>query len=285
LSRPAASGALPRIVWLASYPKSGNTWLRFLLGHLLGGPIERSDELGARVPDAHKIGDWTGLDRGRVHYVKTHWAFDRVKVAHRCEGAVQIVRNPFDVLAASFNFYLLTSASEVDVGDAAAFERLRKAYVERFIQWRGDLRWLPLGAGSWQGHVRSWIEAATGVGVLRLRYEDLLARPGPEVARLVAFLGLDASAAEIERAVARSSFGALRALEEREIGARQSGLFWRESYGAGHARGRRFVNRGAARFGQDLLTAAERARIARAFRAELELLGYADAAAAVGGCS
>ena len=120
--------------------------------------------------------------------------------------------------------------------------------------------------------------------MLWLRYEDLLARPGPEVARLIAFLGLDANAAAIEGALRRSSFAALRALEEREIRARRSGLFWRASYDAGHARGRCFVNRGAARFGQDLLTADERARIARAFRAELELLGYAGAAAAAG-CS
>ncbi len=185
------------------------------------------------------------------------------------------------MLAANFNFYLLTSASEVDASEGA-FERLRKAYVERFIQWRGDLRWLPLGAGSWPHHVRSWLEAAPRLPVLRLRYEDLLASPGPEVARLVAFLGIEAGAATIERAIRRSSFEALRALEEREIRARQSGLFWRESYGAGHARGQRFVNRGAARFGRDLLRADERARIAQAFRAELELLGYADAAA---GCS
>jgi sulfotransferase family protein len=276
---------VPRIVWLASYPKSGNTWLRFLLGHLRGGPIERSDELSARVPDAHKIEDWSRLDPDRVHYVKTHWAFDQVKVAHRCEGVVQIIRNPFDVLIANFNFYLLTSASEVDVRGGAALERLRRSYVERFIHWRGDLRWLPLGAGSWPHHVRSWIEAATRLPVLRLRYEDLLANPAPEVARLVAFLGLEANAQEIKAAIAHSSFGALRALEEREIQARQSGLFWRESYDPGHARGQRFVNRGAARFGRDLLTEGERARIARVFRAELELLGYPAAGPACSGCS
>ena len=118
--------------------------------------------------------------------------------------------------------------------------------------------------------------------MLRLRYEDLLADPGPEVARLVGFLGLDAGAARIADAIAGASFGALRALEEREIGARQSGLFWRESYGAGHARGHRFINRGGAGFGQDLLTEGERARLAGTFRAELELLGYADAVGAAG---
>ena len=284
MSGPAAGAAAPRIVWLASYPKSGNTWLRFLLGHLLGGPIERSDELAARIADAHKIRDWGALEAGRVHYVKTHWAFDQIRVAHRCEAAVQIVRNPFDVLAANFNFYLLTSASEIEAADRAAFERLRRSYVERFIQWRGDLRWLPLGAGSWSQHVRSWIAAEDRLDVLRLRYEDLLADPAPEVARLVGFLGLEADAARIADAIAGASFGALRALEEREIVARQSGLFWRESYGAGHARGHRFINRGGAGFGRDLLTEGERARLAATFRAELELLGYADADSAAG-CS
>lgn len=97
--------------------------------------------------------------------------------------------------------------------------------------------------------------------------------------RLVDFLALDAGPGAIEEAIAAASFAAMRQLEQREIGARQPGLFGRGSYRAGHARGHRLVNRGAVRCGGELLSADERRRVGRAFAAEIALLGYADLAA------
>jgi hypothetical protein len=86
----------------------------------------------------------------------------------------------------------------------------------------------------------------------------------------------------IAQAITGSSFDAMRRLEQQEIARRQPGLFWRNSYAAGHARGHRFVNRGAVRGGRELLSADERALIARVFADAIALLGYQELAAALG---
>ena len=43
------------IIWLASYPKSGNTWLRFLLYNYLFGEVRRSGDIARRIPDIHTL--------------------------------------------------------------------------------------------------------------------------------------------------------------------------------------------------------------------------------------
>lgn len=44
---------MARIIWLGSYPKSGNTWMRFLLANLYFEPVESSAELSSMIPDIH----------------------------------------------------------------------------------------------------------------------------------------------------------------------------------------------------------------------------------------
>lgn len=43
-----------KIIWLASYPRPGNTFLRFLLYHYFFGKLESSTELESKIPDLHK---------------------------------------------------------------------------------------------------------------------------------------------------------------------------------------------------------------------------------------
>lgn len=45
---------MARIVWIASYPRSGNTWVRFLIANLLYKRITASSELQSFVPDVHE---------------------------------------------------------------------------------------------------------------------------------------------------------------------------------------------------------------------------------------
>ena len=95
--------AMHRITWLASYPKSGNTWLRFIVHHLLFGPLEATADLQRRIPDAHKVGRWADVPDGGSLFVKTHWCFGRIPVRHEPLGFIAVVRNLFDVIASNFD--------------------------------------------------------------------------------------------------------------------------------------------------------------------------------------
>lgn len=259
----------PRILWLASYPKSGNTWLRALLYNIVHGRLTRSDELQKRIPDAHKLKSLPfAADSEQALPIKTHWLPSRIPFAHRTAGFIYVARNPWDVVASNFDYRLLCGMGALDL----VHERAR--YVDEFIAHRGDPRWRRLGMGGWGEHVRAWRALAAKVPNLWFRYEDLLDDPERELARLCRFLGLTLDRDAIRAAVAGASFANMRSLEERELRAGRPGLFAQQGFRKGQQSGRRFVNRGRADWGRDRLSPDQIARLAETFAAELELLGY-----------
>lgn len=261
---------MPSILWLASYPKSGNTWLRSLLYHLLHGPLARSEDLQRAVLDAHKLPSLPATAGQTALPVKTHWLPGQIPFRHRMVGFVYVARNPWDVALSNFDYRRLcgdgTSAPD------QAVERAR--YVDQFIAHRGDPLWLGLGMGTWCGHIRAWRATARRVPNLWLRYEDLSADPARETERLCQFLGLERDGATIARAVDGASFAAMRRLEETEIRERRAGLFGQQDFQAGQEAGRRFINRGQTTWGIGQLLPAQIERLGKLFAGELELLGY-----------
>ena len=266
---PLDQPEMPSVLWLASYPKSGNTWLRSLLYHLVHGPFARSEDLQRAVPDAHKLRHLPAAGRAALP-VKTHWLPQQIPFPHRMVGFVYVARNPWDVALSNFDYRLLCGAGAA-LPDPA-IERAR--YVDQFIAHRGDPRWRRLGMGTWCGHVRAWRAVTGRVPNLWLRYEDLLADPLHAAGRLCQFLGLERDAATIARAVDGASFAAMRRLEEAEIRERHAGLFAQRGFEAGHEAGRRFINRGLATWGIGQMAPEQIERLGELFAGELELLGY-----------
>jgi hypothetical protein len=99
-------------------------------------------------------------------------------------------------------------------------------------------------AGAWAKHVRQWLSAGDRIPFLQLKYEDLLSNPAVEIRRLLGFLSVQRSDAEISSAVRNCDFAALRTKERSKIGAKkdenlyffrrgQSGE-WRKAYTAEH---------------------------------------------------
>ncbi|AXQ31707.1 sulfotransferase domain-containing protein [Solimonas sp. K1W22B-7] len=227
-----------RIVWLASYPKSGNTWFRALLANLQrdrSGPAS-INELGAlgfgsRSRFDHVAGvdsaDLSAVETDRLRsqvyrqlavsipddepvFFKIHDAYlgplerQPLVPADASRGAIYLVRNPLDVCVS----YARHSNWDIDTAIA------RMADEEHGLaRSRNRLdRQLRQHLSSWGGHVRSWIDNGE-VPVHLVRYEDLRARPVETVAAALAFAGLARDAAEIERAVEWSSFERLQAQE------------------------------------------------------------------------
>lgn len=226
------------LVWLASYPKSGNTWFRALLANLdrnrtepasinaLGAPnfaLRSQFDRVAGVDAADLTGAEIDLLRPRVYeliatsahdstpaFFKIHDAFlsplnrQPLVPIDGSRGVIYLVRNPLDVcisFAAHSNWSIDVTIDHM--ADEAYALAGRSDRLER--QLRQHL-------SSWSGHVLGWLGNGH-LPVHLVRYEDLKARPAETLACAVEFAGLARTRAEIERAVQWSSFDGLRAQE------------------------------------------------------------------------
>jgi aryl sulfotransferase len=259
------------IVWLASFPKSGNTWFRILLANLAAGDrgpadINDLDERGGIASSRHEFEAETMLDSGLLshddidmlrpsvyeaiaaragdeRWIKVHDAYTLTPEGEPMLGrrvaraAVYLVRDPRDV-AVSLAWHNSTT-----IDDAIA---LMNAADGALCRHRNGLpRQLRQKLLGWSGHVTSWLDQ-TDVPVHTLRYEDLVAAPEACFGAALAFANRSATPDEIERAVRHADFAELQRQEhERGFGERMSrtGPFfrsgraggWRESLTAGQA--------------------------------------------------
>ena len=149
----------PDDVIVASYPKSGNTWLKFLLADVLTD----SDPDFARSERAIPLlGSPAGsaVLPGGGHLWKSHEPYSPL-YRRRCRRAVYLVRDARDVAISEYHF--LTRKGRFD-GDLDGF-------LDVFLAGSAD------GYGSWDAHVASWCDGWRGVQRDRIsvRYEDMLA--------------------------------------------------------------------------------------------------------------
>jgi hypothetical protein len=255
------------IFWIASYPKSGNTWMRFFVGNLLFGRQESAESLGKVIPDLHEVGKLAPLPAAAGIY-KTHFPFSTaLPFAGATAGAIYVVRDPADVLTS--NFFYSQRSTEVPDDSPAAFD----AYVERFIQAGGDVRWLERGIGAWDENVRSWT-GRLPFPVVTVRYEDMVSDPlatGRRIADLIC-PGCDGSA--VAEAVQNSSFQRMREIERADIRAQRVGIFYKPYLQSAIDAGHRFMRRGLPGDGRARLSAPLRQRLHARFGALLEELGY-----------
>ena len=256
------------IVWIVSYPKSGNTWVRFLVCNLVFGVQESAAALDSMAPDIHEV-DATPEPPAAPVFMKTHFPFSpTLPLAEHTAGAIYIVRHPADVLLSNFHY------SQRSTPVAAERQVALEQYVDRYLAARGAPRWIELGMGTWDEHVRSWLVTKRPFPVLPLRYEDLLADTPQGARQICSFLGLTRSAEEIDRSVAGASFRRMREIEESDIRARNVGIFYKPYLQPSIDAGTRFMRAGKAGEAAQILTAEQRRRVWAAFGPITQELGY-----------
>jgi hypothetical protein len=257
------------LTWIASYPKSGNTWVRFLACNLLYGRQESAAILNDRAPDVHEMGQRMA-SVGYAGLAKTHFAFSpQMPFADATAAAIYIVRDPADVLVSNFHY---AQRSGVEGAEASAFDR----YVDTFLESRGDPRWIQMGMGSWEGNVRSWLETRHPFPLLPLKYEEMTAAPEKGCEALARLLRPASSAEEVREAVLNSSFERMRQIEEADIEAKQFGIFYKPYLQSVIDSGRRFMRSGKVGDGAARLSAQQRAAVRSVFGPLLRQLGYAS---------
>jgi aryl sulfotransferase len=229
---------MSKIVWIASYPKSGNTWVRFLICNLVFGPVDSAATLNRLAPDIHELAA-VAAPPSSPGFMKTHFPYSAaLPLAMHTAGAIYIMRDPADVMLSNYHYGKRSGAAVED--DVSAFDR----YIDTFVAARGDPRWLKMGMGSWDENVRSWLRAEHRFPVLRIRYEDLVSDGSKVAGLLCRALGIAPTAERMAQAVAAASFESLRRIEEADINARRVGIFYKPYLQGPIGAGLRFMRSG-----------------------------------------
>lgn len=224
------------IVWLASYPKSGNTWLRAFLANLIANRLdpvpldqlsdfcddEARPDLFSELAGRPNVGlqlDEIAMLRPQVHaqiaarsagtrFVKTHnmvGSFDDQPLQNLnvTAGAIHVVRNPMDVAISMTHHFGLTIDEAIErLGNPNVATQNDDLFVTQFL-------------GSWSSHTQGWADLAA-TRTLTLRYEDLLQNPAKHFSKVARFVGVGSDRQRIDRAVRHAAFKSLSAMEKRD---------------------------------------------------------------------
>ncbi len=229
------------IYWLASYPKSGNTWVRAFLTALqsdISNDILDINALGANGLVAARawLDDMAGFDTDelgpaemdRLRAELTQWLSDtsvrplylkihdryRLLENHKplvpataTKGVLYILRNPLDIAVSMAYQYSMSFDKSIQMLNSNSSGlnlkcNVHEIYTQQLI-------------GNWSSHVRSWQSSGFN-NLLLLRYEDLIVRPKEQFSIAASYLGLEVNESAILRAIDATKFDQLQALEEND---------------------------------------------------------------------
>lgn len=247
------------IYWLASYPKSGNTWFRTFLRNLQedgAEPVDINDlSTGSIASSRGWLDEVLGFDTAdltqdeverlrpevyrwslREDEISYHKIHDACTVTSNGEplisreatlGALYIIRNPLDVAPSTANHWNCS----ID----EAIKRMgtpNMTFCQSNRSLPSQLRQRLL---TWSEHVLSWVDSPQ-MNCLVIRYEDMQCEPLETFSQAARFLQLPSDTARIVKAIRFSDFREL-ARQEEEKGFRErpqhTGRFFRQGQSGG----------------------------------------------------
>ena len=268
---------LRRIIWLASFPKSGNTWLRSFLANYFQPPGKSLDinslrqfttgdgrqdffdRANGRPFRGKTMEDWVKIrpkvlrliaaSKSGHHFVKTHCQVAKLGEVdiippQVTAAAVYLIRNPFDIAPSYARHLTVDMNTAIDrMTDRQAVQGSESRILETM--------------GRWDDHIRSWT-TAHGLPLHVMRYEDMLADAAKAYRALFGFLRVPVDNGRLNRALRLTSFESLQK-QERKHGFRERPTGMKQ-----------FFARGAAGGWREDLTPGQVARIRAEFLPMLE---------------
>ncbi len=247
-----------KIYWLASYPKSGNTWFRVFFANYINNsdiPISINEISTGSIASSRVLFDnisaltATDLTQDEVDLLRPDiyrelnsdidgYAYHKVHDAYTLntnneplfpsdvsKGVVYFIRNPFDVAISYANHSSISIDKSIELLNSNE-HKLSKSEKKLSNQIRQKLL-------TWSNHVNSWT-TQTDIPVLVLRYEDMLENTYDVFKQAVEFLNLDFDENKLKKAIKFSSFKELKK-QEKEAGFKEKPLKTKSFFKTGKA--------------------------------------------------
>ena len=190
----------PDDVFIVSYPKSGNTWTRFLIANLVY-PDRNPDfsNINELIPDPEVLSK-KHLNRvSRPRFIKSHQYFDP-----RYPRVIYIVRDPRDVVLSEYHFDIKRGL----IDESYPIQRFVQSFVAGEVHHP---------YGTWGENVASWLYVRQNdPRFLLVRYEALQTQGMREMKRIAEFLGMPHDAKALTFAIEQSSADRMRKLEKEQ---------------------------------------------------------------------
>lgn len=198
--------ARPDDLLIATYPKSGTTWVSEILDLIYNsGDAEKCkrDAIYNRVPFMELIvpGISNGVEELKImpspRLVKTHLPVQLLPASfwkNNCK-MVYVARNAKDVAVSYFYFYQMAKLHP----EPGTWEE----FLDKFMTGR-------VAFGSWYDHVKDWWEKKKDYRILYLFYEDMKEDPKREIQKLLKFLEKDLPEEVVNKILYHSSFDVMK---------------------------------------------------------------------------
>lgn len=243
-------GLDPHDAFIASYPRSGNTWLRFVLFDILvQGQSSGFDEVNHIVAEVGLHGPAIPLLPGGGRVIKTHEAYRK-----QYKKAIYLVRDVRDVVLSEFAYQKALGWVPDD------FDQ----FLEQFLQGKVN----PFSP--WQEHVPGFIDSplARTPNFLLIKFEDLRRNTETAVLQVLDFLDVVVDPQTVRAAIANNSVQRMQEKEQR------SPQLSNAAPKANAPEESRFIRSGSVGGWRNRLTEAQVALIERHAGAVLSRMGY-----------
>jgi estrone sulfotransferase len=187
-------------IFIVTYPRSGTTWLGFMLANLLKGKTDelltlRESSFGKYVPTVgpepkgNVVSKFAMLPDPR--YFRTHSLFNA-----SFPNVIYLLRDPRDVMVSYFHFCKLTNPD---------FNLAMKEFIirEDFM------------ICGWDVHVSGWLLENTPKSLLMVKYEEILSDAVTVLRKIADYSKLECQESDLIRVSSASEFGKMRSLENK----------------------------------------------------------------------
>ena len=181
-------------VFLVSYPKSGNTWLRFMLGNYISNCHCTFDNCHLIIPDLHfnfQLEYVMNLSKPRI--IKSHRPHTK-----SYPRVIYLTRDGRDVAVSYFHYLKGTNKISKNMSFLDFLYDFNTGKIDGFT--------------GWSSHVNGWLDGSSSK-LLLIKYEDMKLNPFEVMGRVINFIGLEYDEKLVKSAIQASSIENMRSHE------------------------------------------------------------------------